>query len=561
MFKENNSHNQQELFNSYSTLHPKTQKKLENSWAAIFYEHVFSKIDEKPFAVLYSPDKGRTNFPVNILLALELIKHIFDYTDEILLDQYNFNYQVMFALGERNLGERYLAPRTFYNFRQKLYQYTIRHPEQEDLIFGQFKTLTDHFIELLGLDTRQQRMDSTFFMSNIKLAGRLSLAYDVLVQALKACPQEELPKPLQEVLKPDFKTNLLFKTRSGQVPGRLQEMFDLSTELLAFVEDQKIASSFEIELLKRFLEEQTVFDPETKRRSSKETKEIAATSLQSAYDPDATFRNKNGKVNKGYIFNMAETCADENPVQLVTDYTTKSSSASDTGMLLERLPQIKDSTKLTDLYVDGGYYSEDVETESQKQDVTMHYTDMTGKAPDPEKIPLTEFEIDEQFNVFSCPENHPALKSNLKKDMVNAHFSLEHCQKCPHKENCQVKFQKTSAVLRVKKNAILAAKARNRIFCDPLRREATSKRAASEGSISAIKRSQGAGKLKVRTHPKVQVVMGFKMIGRNIRQVFRFFQGKVRQHPAVAARAQKEATFIPGAVVQRPLPTGVVCTF
>jgi len=387
MFKENDGHNQQELFNSFSTLHPKTQKKLEKSWAALFYQHVFCKIDEKPFAVLYSTDRGRTNFPVNILLSLELIKHIFDYTDEILLDQYNFNYQVMFALGERSLGERYLAPRTFYNFRQKLYQYTLQHPEQEDLIFGQFKALTDHFIKLLGLDTRQQRMDSTFFMSNIKLAGRLSLAYDVLVQALKACPQEELPESLQEVLKPDFKTNLLFKTRSGQVPGRLQEMFDLSTEFLAFVEEQGIGTSYETELLKRFLEEQTVIDPETKRRSSKATKEIAATSLQSAYDPDATFRNKNGKVNRGYILNIAETCADENPVQLVTDYTTKNSSASDTEILLERLPQIKEDTGLTDLYVDGGYYSEEVEIESKKQNVTMHYTDMTGKAPDPEKIP------------------------------------------------------------------------------------------------------------------------------------------------------------------------------
>ncbi len=68
------------------------------------------------------------------------------------------------------------------------------------------------------------------------------------------------------------------------------------------------------------------------------TKDIAATSLQSAYDPDATFWNKNGKVNKGYIFNMAETCADENPFQLVTDYTTKNSSTADTEIVLELLP-------------------------------------------------------------------------------------------------------------------------------------------------------------------------------------------------------------------------------
>lgn len=133
-------------------------------------------------------------------------------------------------------------------------------------------------------------------MSNIKLAGRLSLAYDVLVQALEEC-QQELPEQLKEVLKPEFKTNLLHKTRSGQVSGRLQEMFDLSIELLDLVKGTSYAESEEIALLKRFLEEQTVYNPETESQLSKETKDIDATSLQSAYDPDATFRNKNGKTN------------------------------------------------------------------------------------------------------------------------------------------------------------------------------------------------------------------------------------------------------------------------
>ncbi len=560
MFKENNGHNQQELFNSYSTLHPRTQNKLKKSWAVIFYEHVFSRIDEKPFAVFYSQDKGRGNFPVNILLSLELVKHIFDYSDENLLDQYSFNYQVMYALGERNLGERYMAARTLYNFRSRVYHHTIMHPDEEDLIFGQFKALTDHFLQLLGLDTRQQRMDSTFFMSNIKLAGRLTLAHDVLVQALKALPEQELPEQLQEVLKPEFKTNLLFKTRSAQVPGRLQELFDLSAALLEFTENQGYAAS-EIALLQRFLEEQTVLDPETNNRRSKENKDIAATSLQSAYDPDATFRNKNGRVNKGYLLNMAETCADENPIQLVTDYTTNNSSVSDTAMLMERLPKLKENTELEELYVDGGYYSEEVEDASKNHDVKVHYTDMTGKAPSAEKIPLSEFEIDGNFRVHSCPESHPALKSNFKKDIVNAHFSLEHCRSCPRQDTCPVKFQQKSAVLRVKKKSILAANARKDIFCKPLRREATSKRAASEGSISATKRSQGAAKLRVRTRPKVQVVMGFKMIGRNVRQLFRYFEGKIRKHPAVAAHAEKLAACISHAKVEPPPPRGVVCTF
>jgi len=49
--------------------------KLDKSWAPIFYKYVFCNIDEKPFSVLYS-NTGRPNFPVNILLSLEYIKHL-----------------------------------------------------------------------------------------------------------------------------------------------------------------------------------------------------------------------------------------------------------------------------------------------------------------------------------------------------------------------------------------------------------------------------------------------------------------------------------------------------
>lgn len=65
----------------------------------------------------------------------------------------------------------------------------MENPDQEDLIFGQFENLTGQFIELAGSNTKEQRMDSTQIMTNIKLAGRLSLVYDVLTQAVKACPR------------------------------------------------------------------------------------------------------------------------------------------------------------------------------------------------------------------------------------------------------------------------------------------------------------------------------------------------------------------------------------
>jgi hypothetical protein len=71
---------------------------------------------------------------VNILLSLEFLKHMKDYPDEDILEQFRFNYQVMYAVGLRNLGELYLAERTLYEFRRRVYRYTIENPGKDDLI-------------------------------------------------------------------------------------------------------------------------------------------------------------------------------------------------------------------------------------------------------------------------------------------------------------------------------------------------------------------------------------------------------------------------------------------
>ncbi len=99
MFRKNNDHLQEDMFSNYQTMNPKIAKMLKNTWAPVFYKHVFCEIDEEVFAQLYCADNGRPNFPINILLSLELIKNMFDYTDEEILEQFYFNYQVIYALG------------------------------------------------------------------------------------------------------------------------------------------------------------------------------------------------------------------------------------------------------------------------------------------------------------------------------------------------------------------------------------------------------------------------------------------------------------------------------
>jgi hypothetical protein len=64
---------------------------MNKSWAPAFRRLVFEKIDERRYAELYSTVESRPNFPVNIWVGLEIIKWMFDYTDQELLEQFHFN--------------------------------------------------------------------------------------------------------------------------------------------------------------------------------------------------------------------------------------------------------------------------------------------------------------------------------------------------------------------------------------------------------------------------------------------------------------------------------------
>ena len=530
MFTENKKHFQQELFNSFSSINPKLQEKLKNSWAAVYYEHVFCKIDEKPFAPLYCSDNGRPNFPINILLSLEFIKNIKDWSDEEVLEQFSFNYQIMYALGERDLSELYLAPRTLYYFRDRVYHYALENPDKEDLVFGQFEKLTGHFLGVTKTNTKEQRIDTTGIRANIKRAGRLSLAFDVLHQAVSACPKELLTDSLKKVLEADFKTEVLYRTRTTALESKIQSLINLCVELLAIVKvHNDICKLEKMQILDRFLKEQAKYDEGQNSWIAKENKEISPKSLQSAYEPNATFREKAGKKESGYVLELADTCGKENTKQFITDYALETNTTADVDIIQKRLPKIKENTDLTDMHTDGGFYSEKVEEKAKELNVNMHYTDMTGKTPDVEKISVSAFEIDAEKIIKACPTGKaPARASfNERSGVLTAHFSCVECVGCPNVDKCPVKIQKKDAVVRINKKSLTAAQTREKVKKE--RKESCSKRAAIEGTNSALKRGEGAGRLNVRGIVKGRIVIGYKVIGRNFKQLCGYFKEIARK--------------------------------
>jgi hypothetical protein len=239
MFKFNDKHNQETMLDSRQWMNSKVVAKLDKSWAPIFYENVFKNIAEEPFAILYDT-VGRPNFPVNILLSLEYIKHMKDWTDLDVLDSFYFDYQVNYAVGIRTLGEYNLAERTWNYFRARIYNYSIENPKGCDLLFEQFINLLHVFTGKTGSSLDEQRTDTTLFMSNIKKSGRISLAYDVLVQAVKAIPEENRTNALSESLEPNFKTDILHKTRNQDGDSKLSQLLNLCSEALSTINSDRV---------------------------------------------------------------------------------------------------------------------------------------------------------------------------------------------------------------------------------------------------------------------------------------------------------------------------------
>jgi hypothetical protein len=520
VFKINDKHQQQSLMDSTDWMNPRIKQKLEQSWAPIFYEHVFCKIDEKPFSVLYGTT-GNPNFPVNILLSLEYIKHMKNCSDLELMDYFYFDYLVNYAVGIRTLGELNLAERTLYYFRERVYEYCIENPTNEDLLFGQFIKLTCEFAKISGITMNEQRMDTTMFMSNIKKAGRLSLAYDVLTKAVKAIPKELLTKSLAKVLEPDFKTDVLYRSKAQEKESKLGILLNLCREALRVLERLSDKNE-EVRITRRFISEQAKENPETRKLEPKENKEISSNSLQSAYDEDATFRRKGDTSQSGYVLEVAETCSKENPFQLLTDYEVQPNIISDVEILTDRMEDIQENTGCEDLYVDGGFHSEDVTKIANKNSIDIHLTNMSGTEPT-KKIPVTRFEIDETTNVIKqCPKGHIPMRAGVSGGQTVAHFPREACANCELRDQCHSKPQKKDCVVRINLKAVHVGK--ERIIMKAERRENTSKRAAIEGSNSALKRT-GLAKLRVRNWYKCKTVCGLKVTAQNIKRFIKYLRG------------------------------------
>jgi hypothetical protein len=530
MFVANDKHRQLNMFSSITSLPQDELNLLKRSWADTFYHELFCRIDEQIFAVLYSDKPSRPNVPVNILVALEILKAAFGWSDEQLIHNFYFNLQVRYALGLRNLGDEHFDLRTLYNFRQRLSE----HMQQtgENLIERVFESLSEEQCAAMGLRTGQVRMDSTYVASNIRRYSRLHLLVEVIQRVyrmLSDIDQARYAADFADYVRGSA-GQYVYRVRSEEGEAHMRRIGELMERLIVELAGPYSEQPVYQMLVRVFGEHFTVT---AGRLRLKTGRELSANSLNSPDDVEATFRRKNQTEHVGYVANLTETCDRDNPLQLIVKVQTEANVTDDTSLLAAALPDLKRRLAVEEVYTDGGYNNE--LTGRLMAELGVNHLQSALRGHSAAGLSLHVFQVEMAADglpeSMTCPHGQLAQVVSRPGGRFIAAFAARHCATCPARDRCPTELLKSQPWRKLYFRAydLEIARRRQRLAQDgeTIRRI----RLIIESTIAAVKRPFRFGKLPVRGKFRVACLLVGSAAMTNLRRIHRYLRAKATENP------------------------------
>jgi len=529
MFRLNDGSLPMPSSSSIALLPESYRARLAASWAGTFYNEFYLRIDEAPFAILYSAKASRPNIPVNRLISLEFLKAGHGWSDEEMYDALRFNLQVRYGLGLWDLGVDDFELRTVYNFRKRLTLHMQK--TGQNLLDQAFEDVTDAQIAAFGLKTDKQRMDATFVASNIREMSRLHLLVEVVQRVhrmLSAAEQLRYAAAVAPYLKGSA-GQYVYHVQSGTTALHLQAIGELMQQWVVEL-TPSYAEDATYQLLVRVFGEH--FGVQATTVTVKPGQDISASSLQAPDDPEATYRSKAGEPHKGYVANVTETCHPDNPFQLIVKVQTAANTTDDGALLAEAVPALAARTDLDELHTDGGYNGQAAEAATAEHGVRHIQTAIRGGQPTGTQIPLAEFGITPADTgtpqTLTCPQGQTAPVSP-GRTRLKATFDINRCRDCllfGHRCPVDPGKHQQRAVLRFSQRQIDVARRRQR--CAVERAGDQHLRPAIEATMRSVKHPFPNGKLPVRGRIRMSMMLVGSSAMTNVRRIHRYLTGKRR---------------------------------
>ena len=456
---------------------PEKREECERSWAGPFRQKALPILVrmETSFADLFDPDMGRPNRPIPLVLGVLILKEMWDLTDNEALEALRFDTRWWYAF-DLPLTELSLSQKTLHNFRAKLIE-----KEKARLPFRQ---LTDELIGALGVSMTRQRLDSTHVLSNFAVLTRLGVFCETLRVFLHRLAKEhrDLYDSLPSgILRRHGDGSHYGDAHRKEGPRRLAVVArDVYRLVERFGDHAVVKTMEEFALVRRLLAEQC--DLTQKPRSPKDddddredgavpvelkpARDVKSDSLQTPHDPDVTYSGHKGK---GYEVQVAETCAEGNVAQMITDVEVTPACGSDAKATVPMVEDLlKAGHKPDEMVADTGYSSAQNAADLAKSDVNLLAPCPAPAKPDPEK-------------------EYPPPAEKCPKDREGA-------AEWQRNQEASPSFSKRYAI-----------------------------RAGGEATNSEVKRAHGMRKLRVRGGERVKLAVYFKALACNVKRALRWW--------------------------------------
>lgn len=503
------------------------RRALENSWAKVFADEVFPKIDEEPFRPLYCADNGAPNTPVNILVGASIIKELLDYSDDEIVEGLMLDIRLQYALHTTSFEEQPISDKSLQRFRRRCYGY--ERETGNDLMHTCIVSLAREIAKVMKISGKTRRMDSMMIDSNIRKLSRLELIYTCiadLVIRLKKESVSGIPEGLLHYAEANDFNQVFYYAKSSDYTKKCMNLLADADVLRNFCGDA-CRDWREYKLFCRCIAEQTVEEDGKRRLATHEDGTMDSSILQNPSDPEATFRSKAGEEHRGYVANLEESVGENGSV--ITDYRFEQNTYSDSRFLEDSLSEMEPCDETVTIATDGAYPTPDNQKLADKKNVRIVSTNMPGRKANDFYAGFTL--SGDGRTIVSCPGGASPVSCSVpyKNGQVRVTFPSACCADCPHKDQCPAHKGKRIAAFVLSLSSINRAKTQRLMEGEDGANYARLRNGV-ETLPSSLRRNYRTDKLP-RGKIQGKLFFGLKIGALNFRKLFTYLKGLGRYAP------------------------------
>ena len=467
-------------FNSisvFSLLTDAQKNQLINSDAGWFRSHFLPLIPKDIVAKLYSEKESVRPAKYAIChVAAVFYARLSGLSEEEFLNQLPWNLQYQFALGidcwdaSVNFGKE-----TFRLLRERVRKFESNHPKEHiwETIAHTINMQMAEKMELLSTPyneryTHALRMDTLMVGMQAAQRPRLDVVYSTMSVCIKMLQRNkhDIPDSLKHFLTKGDRRSMVYyhgtieeyaeeglatEKESGEnltqsqrkeaiTNRRLETLLPEAISLKEHMNQLNLVDTDEYLLLSRMIDDQTCLD-KNGDLIIKNKKNILASSLQTPYEPDATYRFKAGKGYYGYVGYIVEMF-DSMGNGIIVFQNLENNLYSDQKFMTDFLDKHDlrlrpKNNERAFMSTDAAFMSVALNRKSASLGFDIYCAGVHGKAPD---VIFADFVIsDDGTEILACPKGHKpdkCLVVNKNNNSFRIRFFDKKCASCEYMERC-----------------------------------------------------------------------------------------------------------------------------